>query len=96
MAIANRQPLPEAIANAPTLYLGLDFYFRAFLDLNTCRDMGMGRGPLPWTALVQYAGEMGLTGEDKEDFLYLLQKVDNDYLEWARDQDKKNRPKKGR
>lgn len=92
-AVRNRQPLPDAIANAPVLLFGLDFYFRAFMDLNTCRDVGMGRGPIPWVDLNTYADSMDLAGDDKEVFLYLLQKVDDQYLAWAKTQDDKNKPK---
>lgn len=92
-AVKNRQPIPDAIANAPVLLFGLDFYFRAFMDLNTCRATGMGRGPIPWVDLNTYADSTGLAGDDKEVFLYLLQKVDDEYLAWAKTQDEKNKSK---
>lgn len=89
-ATRNRQPLPEAIRNAPELYYGLDLYFRAFIDLNTCRHLGTERGPIPWTALLTYADHINVTGEDKEVFLYLLQKMDDGYLTWSKaERDKK-------
>lgn len=62
---------PEAIANAPTLKPYLQFYWDAFLELDTCRPLGMSSvGQIPWTAVNEYALRHGIT--DLDDFDYLL------------------------
>lgn len=71
-AIRRRQPLPDAIMDAPELYAGLEAYYEAFIELSTCRDHGMGVGPIPWTAVDRYAERHGFRGDG---FFYLLKMV---------------------
>jgi hypothetical protein len=79
--IRQRRPLPNAIANAPSIEIGLDIFFVAFMDLTTCRTMGFGEGPIPWTAKRIYAvDELSLEGEQKEDFYFYLAEMDRVYL----------------
>lgn len=69
-ALKQKMPIPDKIANAPELLTGLELYYDAFLELSTCRMFSMGVvGPIPWTAVLNYAESHGLAGED--DF-YLL------------------------
>lgn len=68
-AIRRRQPLPDVIANAPELLLGLDTYYEAFVELSTCRT---DLGPIPWTAVDRYAERHSFEGES---FLYLLKMI---------------------
>lgn len=70
--------------NAPSLVPGLDFYFAAFNELTTCRAVGMGAGPIPWTAIQEYADRQELDGEDRACLLYLVRAMDNAYLEHGR------------
>lgn len=79
--VRERRPLPAAIANAPELWLGLDLFYVAFLDLTSCRTLGMGEGPIPWTAVGQWCDEQGITGEQREDVRYHVSKLDTVYLE---------------
>lgn len=69
---------------------GLDFYYGAFLELSTCRSIGMGAGPIPWTAVNDYAERMGLTDEGFETLLALVKRLDAEYLKW---QDRKRKKK---
>lgn len=48
-------PMPDKIANAPSLELGLDLYLSAFFELEGDRQIGMGIGPIPWSVVNQYA-----------------------------------------
>lgn len=70
---------------------GLELYFIAWFDLDSERATGFGLGPIPRSAMVSYAREYGLSEEQKEDLLYLVREMDNDYL--ARQAKKK--PSKG-
>lgn len=61
---------------------GLEFYLDAFYALNSCRSIGMGLGPIPWTSIRDY-GTMYCTTEDSlEDLLFHVRNLDNNYLDW--------------
>lgn len=81
-----RKPLPEKIANAPEIALGLEIYYVAFLDLSTCRPFGMGEGPIPWTAIDRYCVVNGIKGELREDLFFIVQELDGVYLKWKEKQ----------
>jgi hypothetical protein len=79
-----RRPLPDAIANAPTLELGNELFYMAFSDLTSCRGMGQGfPGPIPWTAINTYCEVHGIEGEQREDVFYHVQHLDKSYLDWS-------------
>lgn len=81
-----RQPLPDAIANAPELFSGLEVYYEAFLELTTCRQVGFGEGPIPWDAIDRYAERHGIADEeDYEDFVDMVRALDDAYLKHRRD-----------
>lgn len=88
-AYKGNEEVPDAIKNAPELYEGLAFYYRAFLDLSTCREIGMAEGPIPWNALDTYASRYGLIGEERERFFTLMRALDGEYLRYR----EKTRPK---
>lgn len=90
-ALRNGTPIPEAIANAPELMAGLQFYFVAFLDLTSCRSLGMGNeGPIWWTAIDKYAGRLELEGERREDLFHYISEMDKVYLEYRAKEAKKS------
>ena len=78
----HRMPLPDKIANAPTLELGLDFYFTAFTELTTCRPVGMGEGMIPWTAIKEWGVFNKLDEEEFYDFKYLISAMDSAYIDF--------------
>jgi hypothetical protein len=80
--IRNRMPLPQSIANAPELYEGLELFYVAFMELTTCRALGMAEGPIPWTAVQSYCNELGLVGEQREDMFFHIREMDTCYLEF--------------
>jgi len=59
---------------------GLELYYLAWFDLDSERTVGFGLGPIPRSAMVGYAKDMGLTSEQTEDLCYLVREMDNDYL----------------
>jgi hypothetical protein len=75
-------PLPEAIKNAPEMEFGLELFFAAFSDLSTCRTTGMSEGPIPYSFIVDYAEMYDIVGEQRDDLLYHVRKLDNAYLEY--------------
>lgn len=58
------------------------FYVEAYQELGTCRDIGMGLGPIPFTAIIDYARVYDITGEEFLDFHYIIRKMDRAQLEW--------------
>lgn len=79
-AMRERQPLPDRIANAPTLYIGSQFYIDAYFDLDAERSHSMGPTAIPRSAIVAYAAEYDLEDEEKDDLIYLIRRMDNDRI----------------
>ena len=78
-----RQPIPDVMANAPELGLGLEFFYEAFLELSTCRAVGFGVGPIPWVAMDRYARRYGVAGEDFDRFRQLIRALDEVFMAHA-------------
>jgi hypothetical protein len=78
-----RLPLPEKIANAPELLIGLEFFYMAFLDLTTCRGTGYDtEGPISWLAIKEWADSNEVEGEQREDLFYYINELDKAYLDF--------------
>lgn len=76
---------PEALQNAPELLPGLDLYYEAFFALNSCRGMG---GPIPWTAIREYANYMGVEADEFDRLVLLIREMESErdqYLEEKKD-----------
>lgn len=58
---------------------GFEFYYDAFQELSTSRSIGLGVGPIPFTAIVEYSRIYEL--EEFEEFAYIIRKMDNAFLE---------------
>jgi len=70
------QPLPDFIANAPKLEIGLQLFLQAFFDLDTERSHSMGVTAIPWSRIKDYAVAYELNNEDTEDLIYLIRQMD--------------------
>lgn len=69
--------------------MGLELYFDAFMDLSSCRQLGMGGvGPIPWTAMKAYADDFGLDEDAREELYYLMKRMDAAYIDWHSPKDK--------
>lgn len=77
-------PLPDKIKNAPELTLGLELYYTGFLDLTSCRQLGMGLGPIALLSILEYCMFLEIEGEQQDDFVWIIQRLDHKYLEWSR------------
>lgn len=78
----NRTPIPDRILNKPILAVGLQFYLTAFVELSSCRPVGMAEGRIPWTAVREYALHCGLDEIEFDILWELITRVDAAYLEW--------------
>jgi hypothetical protein len=56
------------------------FYLAAFNELGTCRQVGMGLGPIPFTSIVSYFNLYGEGILDFEDFLYIIRCMDSKFM----------------
>lgn len=59
-----------ALDNRPSI-TGFEWLWEAFLELNTCRETGMGIGSIPWTASQNYAEALRMNDEEA----WLMHKV---------------------
>lgn len=78
LAAKRGQLLPDLVADAPELPAHLRAYLRAYNELDTCRKLGFGAvGPIPWTAIDRYAARHGYLGDDFDDLVYVLMRMDD-------------------
>lgn len=87
------QPIPDKIANAPELWLGLGLYYTGFQMLTTSRSSGMGIGPISWVSISEYCLVNEIDGEARDDFIYLINAMDSAYLTHVNDKSKTKPPK---
>lgn len=82
----NKAPIPEPILNAPMLLAGLELHYDAFLELTKTRQHSVNGTELPihWKEYFDYCNAYGITGEQREDFIHILQKLDDKYLNYRR------------
>lgn len=78
--------LPDWYIAEPATLPGDEWYLRAFWRLSTCRQIGMGVGPIPWNCIVQYADRYGLEPAVSEMFIEVVREMDSAYLKWSNDQ----------
>ncbi len=65
----------------------LTFHWSAFSDLSTDRQLGMGLGPIPWTAIERYAARYRIEDPDEFDrFAHLIGVMDRAFLSWHAEQ----------
>lgn len=88
-AIQMGQPLPERIANAPELKIGLQLYLQAFFDLDSDRN----DGPIPWSSVSNYGKTFSLDVEQTDDLFYFVKRMDTAFLKWKARKEKSNAPK---
>jgi len=90
-ARTNNMPVPDKIKNAPTLQSGLEFYYTAFIELSTCRDAGMGAGPIPWESIHKMGTDhLDLDEEDFDRFVQIIRGMDLTYLDYQESKGKEN------
>lgn len=74
-------PLPDRIKNKPEIIPGLEIYWKAFTELTADRSIGMGEGPIPWTAMNQWAIRHGFRGDEFDRLIDIIREVDTAYME---------------
>ena len=71
-------PVPQ-LDNKPSI-LGYEWFYEAFVLLNTCRQIGMTFGPIPWTSVEHYAIATNLNADDKYFLHQIVSHLDEVYL----------------
>ena len=84
-----RLPLPDKLANAPEVALGLELYYDAFWDLTTCRPAGFNIAAIPWLAMREYTVAYRFDSEQCDWLYYLMRVMDQAYMQH-------HAPKKGK
>lgn len=74
------QPIPERIANAPKLSMGLQLYMQAFFDLDCERSHAMAPTAIPWSSVQDYARAFDFDEEQTEDLHFLIRRMDSKHL----------------
>ena len=83
--------MPDKIAKAPELYAGLEFYYRAFLELTASRPIHFGgAGLLPWSEIKDYFAHHGFLGSDLDDAIYLIKKMDSAFIKYQYEKSKES------
>ena len=62
--------------------MGLELYFTAFMELSTCRAFGFGAGPIPWSAIRDYATAHELEEDQTQELFFFTMRMDRAYLEY--------------
>ena len=56
---------------------------QAFWELSSCRDYGGGvTGPIPWTAIMQYADRSRMDADMTDIFLNVIRALDSVWIEY--------------
>lgn len=74
------QPLPDRIANAPQLQMGLSLYLQAFFDLDCERSHAIAPTPIPWTSIAEYAKVFEFDYEQTETLFTVIRQLDAIHL----------------
>ena len=93
MARKQNMPVPDKIKNAPVLNMGLLFFWKAYQDLTSDRDVGMGVGPIPWLSMSEWGSRHRVRGDDFERLVYILRAMDATFMEHS---GKKSKSKMGK
>lgn len=76
--------------------MGLELYWTAFHELNSCRSFGMGLGPIPHTAILDYAQAYGFSEDQFDTLVFHVRAMDRAYLDYNQREQKKKHSKTAR
>jgi len=79
---------PKFLRERPSVMVGLEIFYEAFHELSSCRQIGLGIGPLPFTAIVDYCDRFEM---DEAQTIEILRRMDDLFLEHCRESVKAGR-----
>ena len=83
-----------ALADAPELSQEAHPFLSAFHDLVNSRQIGMSRGPIPYSEIICWVNENGKTGDIREMYIKLIQFIDVTQLNIDHERENKKKKKK--
>ena len=94
-AVQDNMPIPDRILNAPELADGNDLFLDGFYELDTCRQIGLAKGQIPFLAIVQYCAFYNFDDDLAEEFSLVIRSVDNLILNYEAEQAEKKKAQGG-
>lgn len=82
---------PAAFFERPELWPQNQMYWDAFWDLGSERQIGMGIGPIPRSAIKAYADEYDMSVEEFDSLYRMLRIMDNEYLSLINEKKSENK-----
>lgn len=83
--------MPAWADECPDLSEGDQFFMRAFWDLTTERQVGFSMGQIPDSRIDEYGRRKGLDSGSMDLFRAVIRMLDDAYLKWVADEQKKAR-----
>ena len=74
------EPIPDKIANAPTVPEHLELYWYAYLDLDSTRAHNMGPTPISILDMIAYCRYYDLDEEQTNALVYIVRAMDLENL----------------
>lgn len=71
---------PAVYYDQPEIPIGYLFYWNAFSELSSERQIGMGIGPIPRSKIREFAAEYGLCSDAEEFFYNVIRAMDTEYI----------------
>lgn len=71
------------LESEPEVDEGIRIMVRAYSELSSCRNVGMGIGPIPWTAMLEWCRHHNLRRDVSNHLINVLRLVDADTLRKA-------------
>lgn len=82
-----------ALREMPSI-VGLEWIWTAYMDLRTCRDVGMAVGPIPWWAIEMYKERKGYSWEEGSLMEYCLEAIERKLSKYQEKKDKKEKERR--
>jgi hypothetical protein len=76
---------PKFLRDRPVLLPGLELYYAAFMDLSTTRSIGFGIGPIPITAIYEYADREDFEPDTRQALFEHVRAMDTAFLRYHRE-----------
>lgn len=89
------KPFPEPLASSQLLPES-EFYWNAYVDLSTCRNSSMSVGQISWSDIMLWADRNKLDDEQREILKYIVYKMDEFYIKYSEEKQKRESKAKGK
>ena len=80
------RPLPKSLRDVQPVQAHQKLYLLAFQDCTTCRQVGMGLGPIPWTAVREWCTAARLSEIESDEVWFVVTRIDEAFLKHSAEQ----------